>query len=91
MKLYGNLEQAPCPVKKGHSKMEILLHELSSDDDADINAPTSLLTDSSKPWQKEFNQYLEVRDEVPEGMTLIQWWGVGLSCSLWFCGLLCSS
>jgi hypothetical protein len=61
--------------------MEILLRELSSDDDADIDAPSSLLADSSKPWQKEFNQYLDVRDEVPEGMTLIQWWGVGLTCS----------
>ena len=31
---------------------------------------------------REFNQYIQVQDEVPEGMTLVQWWGVCLECQL---------
>jgi len=27
-------------------------------------------------WRREFNRYLNGEDELPEGMTLVQWWAV---------------
>jgi hypothetical protein len=54
------------------------MRELSSDDEAEADIPSSSYADSSKPWKREFTQYLDVRDEVLEGMSLVQWWGVCL-------------
>ena len=31
---------------------------------------------SEKPWQVEFNHYLNMHDVLPEGMTVVKWWGV---------------
>jgi hypothetical protein len=32
--------------------------------------------DSEKPWLAEFNRYLNTHDVLPEGMTIVKWWGV---------------
>ena len=32
--------------------------------------------DPTKPWLKEFNQYLDTTDELSDGQTLVQRWGV---------------
>ena len=32
--------------------------------------------DSEKPWMAEFNRYLNTHDVLPEGMTVVKWWGV---------------
>ena len=32
--------------------------------------------DSEKPWLAEFNRYLNTHDILPEGMTVVKWWGV---------------
>jgi len=73
----------PARAKKGRpatSNMNKLLRELdssgddsSSDDDA---GPSATPADPAKPWLKEFNQYLNMIDELADGQTLVQWWGV---------------
>ncbi len=37
--------------------------------------PTATDVNSTKPWLKEFRQYLDGHDEVPSDMTVVQWWG----------------
>ena len=37
--------------------------------------------DSEKPWLAEFNRYLNTHDVLPEGMTVVKWWGV---CNIFF-------
>lgn len=32
----------------------------------------------SEPWLQAFNLYIDSVDEVPKGMTTVQWWGVSL-------------
>ena len=32
--------------------------------------------DSEKPWLTKFNRYLNMHDVLPEGMTVVKWWGV---------------
>ena len=32
--------------------------------------------DLEKPWLAEFNRYLNTHDILPEGMTVVKWWGV---------------
>ena len=82
MELHGASGGAPQPTRKGRSKTDRLLRELSSEDEDDTHVTHPSSSDSSKPWMREFNQYIQVRDEVPEGMTLVQWWGVCLECQL---------
>ena len=73
MELHGASGGVPKPIRQGRLKTDRLLRELSSEEDSDeIHVSHSSPSDSSKPWMREFNQYIQVRDEVPEGMTLHQ-------------------
>ena len=62
------------------SRLRTLLHELDSSDDDEL--PSNALGSSATPndatpaWLKEFNVYINTTDEIPEGQTIIQWWGV---------------
>jgi hypothetical protein len=50
-------------------------------DDTNMSEPTVSLQpadNSTDPWLKEFNQYLDTADQIPEGQTLIEWWAVSL-------------
>jgi hypothetical protein len=53
---------------------------LSSGDEDEGLSTTSDLggtdSDTSHPWMKEFNRYLDSVDELTEDMTIVQWWGV---------------
>ena len=68
----------PAPPKK-KSKMSKLLREIS--DDESIPTP-SAPTDPTRPWYKDFRRYLDTEDELPEDMTIVQWWGVRFSCKI---------
>ena len=54
------METAPYPASAHDSDYDM------SDDDGD---PT-------KPWLAEFERYLMTHDIVPEGMLVVEWWGV---------------
>ena len=50
-------------------------------DDTNMSEPTVSLQpadNSTDLWLKEFNQYLDTADQIPEGQTLIEWWAVSL-------------
>jgi hypothetical protein len=56
-----------------------LLRELESsdnDDSSSDNSGPSTLVDPTKPWLKEFNQYLNTTDELSDSQMIVQWWGV---------------
>lgn len=71
------------PQKKSQgsrSRFRTLLHELDSSDDESDNAPGTqnsvAFTDATPTWLTDFNAYLNTTDEIPDGQTIIQWWGV---------------
>jgi len=37
---------------------------------------SQLANNTARPLLKEFNQYLDMVDQIPEGQTLIEWWAV---------------
>lgn len=62
------------------SKVHNLLRELDSSDDEnsdDESSPSVGAYDPAKPWLWEYNLYFNTTDEIPEGQSLVQWWGVG--------------
>ena len=65
---------------KGKRKHTSLYDDrVSSDDDTSSISPA----EGSKGWRKEFNKFLQGDDELGEGMTLVQFWGVS-DLLLWF-------
>lgn len=53
------------------------MEEYTGADEDELASATSTPTpNTSKPWLREFNQYLNGGDEVPSGMMIVQWWGV---------------
>ncbi|KAJ3531266.1 hypothetical protein NM688_g7598 [Phlebia brevispora] len=71
--MYGS--SGPAPFAKKSSKLTSLMCELS-DDESDAECTSSPLTAvDGKPWLAEFNRYLDTTESIPEGMSVIQWWG----------------
>ena len=65
----------PKSSRKGNTKLAKLMAKYNSHESGDTT-PTPTDANSSKPWLKEFHQYLNGHDEVPSEMTVVQWWGV---------------
>lgn len=55
------------------------LLKLTEDSDWDMSDEGE--GDTDKPWLAEFNRYLNTHDVLPEGMTIVEWWGV---CNVFF-------
>lgn len=81
--MYGVAGAPQAAVKKGNKKLARLLAEDSTDEETDVpstsgSANPLLDSDAHKPWLREFNAYINGVDEVPNGMTITKWWGVGI-------------
>jgi hypothetical protein len=80
--MHGNNPTPSQPRRTGKSairKVGILIRELSSDDDEDCmeSGANSTTGDSTDPWRKDFNGYLNSKDQLGD-MTIVEWWGVSL-------------
>jgi hypothetical protein len=54
-----------------------LLRELSDDeDDTMVDAGMDIPDDPQQPWLRDYHAYMDISEQVPEGWTAIQWWGV---------------
>jgi hypothetical protein len=79
--MYGEAGAPPAAVKKHNKKLARLLAEDSTDEELDVPLAATPLpadSDTNKPWLREFKQYINGVDEVPNGMTITKWWGVSL-------------
>ena len=65
----GSNATAPHPTSAQDSDYDM------SDDDSDSG-------DLTKPWLAEYQRYISTCDVVPEGMSLVEWWGVSLKSSI---------
>jgi len=80
LEMYGN-NLAPAPRRRtGQSatrKLGILIRELSDDeDDADSSPASPIVPEDLRraPWQKDFNGYLNSKDQLGN-LTITEWWG----------------
>jgi hypothetical protein len=65
------------PLTKS-KELRALLRELSDDEEDVAVDTTDIPTDPQRPWLCDFCAYIDVREQVPEGWTAIQWWSVSL-------------
>lgn len=66
--------------------------DTDSDDDITIPSASAVASQTGKPWFADFRKYMDAVDELPEDMSVVTWWGVGLpfihsSARLTFVGL----
>ncbi|KAJ3804312.1 hypothetical protein F5876DRAFT_70738 [Lentinula aff. lateritia] len=74
--MYGSTNTFPYTSKKAApvpGKCSMLMRELSDDED---DASASVSTSNGSPWMDEFSKYYDAKDIVPEGMSIVQWWGM---------------
>jgi len=67
--------------KKGKG-LHVLLRELSDDEELegrnmDMAGP-DVPDDPQQPWLHGYHGYVDVPEQVPDGWTAIQWWGVSI-------------
>lgn len=79
--MYGSLsETGPRKVSERSKKSRRLLDDfgLSSDEEDRSEQPASAPSGSSSTpaWERAFDQYMNGDDDVPDGMSLVEWWGV---------------
>jgi len=68
--------------KKGKG-LHALLRELSDDEeDATVHLSLDVPYDPQRPWLHDYHAYMDVLEQVPEGYTAIQWWGVSFAVSI---------
>ncbi|KAF9031028.1 hypothetical protein BJ165DRAFT_870717 [Panaeolus papilionaceus] len=53
-------------------KRRVNISNLSDDE----SAPDSSSSASAEPWRSEWDSYLTTREIIPDGMGIVQWWGV---------------
>jgi hypothetical protein len=81
MELNGTDIMKPTKAVKtiaAYGKVKQLLYELSDDDDDDDDMLASSLTNSNPhhPWLHKFQGYLNSKDQLATGMSIVQWWGL---------------
>ena len=68
-------------------KIHALLRELSDDEDNLVNVELESLdvpSDPQRPWLNDYRAYMDFAEQVPDGWTPVQWWGVSrLIRSIW--------
>jgi hypothetical protein len=63
--------------------LNALLQELSDDEeDTTMDTGSDVPDDPQQPWIHDYCAYINVPEQVPEGWTAIQWWGVSTSVSI---------
>lgn len=72
------ITRASAPSRKNKGLRTLLRELTSSDDEEDTPADTGLdiPDDPQRPWLHDYRAYLDALEQVPEGWTAIQWWGV---------------
>jgi hypothetical protein len=67
--------------KKGKG-LHALLQELSDEEDEMVGMGLDVPEDPQRPWLCDYWAYMDVLEQMLEGWTVIQWWGVSISISI---------
>ena len=73
----GSTVRPPVQPRKGKG-LNMLLRELSDDEDNMMDTRLDVQDDPQRPWFRDFHAYMDVPEQVREGWNAIQWWGVSV-------------
>jgi hypothetical protein len=67
-------------TKKSQKVDGLIRDNIETDSEYEGDDEEDPLSDLMKPWRGEFLRFLNAKDVIPEGVGIVQWWGVsGLS------------
>ena len=72
----GSTSKTPAQSQKTKG-LRALLREVS-DDEEETMGNVEPSDDPERPWLRDYQAYLDVREQIPEGWTTIKWWGVSI-------------
>ena len=67
--------QGTLPNRKA-KKIHVLLRELSDDKDDMVDIGLDVLGDPQCPWLHDYHTYIDFIEQIPDGWSAVQWWGV---------------
>ncbi|KAG6839805.1 hypothetical protein C0991_011517, partial [Blastosporella zonata] len=53
-----------------------MLHSTNWSDLEDLDSNLDTPNDPDQLWKDEFQWYLNTNDVLPDGMTIVEWWGI---------------
>ena len=68
--------QESATLKKTKRGIHALLHKLSDDEDNTTDSHPGVSEDHDQLWSQHFDAYMNVSEQVPDGWSVIKWWGV---------------
>ena len=71
----GSTVRPSAQSRKGKG-LNALLRELS--DDEEDTVMDTVPDDPQRPWLRDYSAYVDVCEQVPNGWSAIQWWGVSV-------------
>jgi hypothetical protein len=75
--LSGSSTARPSVKSRKDKGLSALLRELSDDEeDTTMDTRSDVPDDPQRPWIRDYRAYMDVPEQVLEGWTAIQWWGV---------------
>jgi hypothetical protein len=70
----------PSALFRKDEGLRTLLRELTDDkEDTAVDTGVDVPGDPQRPWLCDYRAYVDVPEQVPEGWTAIQWWGIHIS------------
>lgn len=80
LRLHSGPTTTPSAPPTKNKGLHALLRELSDDEeDSMADTEADVPDDPQRPWLRDYRAYMDVPEQVPEGWTAIQWWGVSIS------------
>ena len=64
------------PSNRGKGPRSLLREVSDDEDDTMVDTGVDIPDDRQRPWLRDYRAYMDVSEQVPEGWTAIQWWGV---------------
>ena len=71
----GSITGLSTRSRKG-KKLHALLRELSDDEDVMVDMGLDVPDDPQRPWIHDYHAYMDVNEQLPDGWSAVQWWGV---------------
>jgi hypothetical protein len=78
IKLSGGSTTRSSAQSRNGKGLHVLLRELSDDEEPTADARLDVPDDPQRPWLRDYRAYIDTLEQVPDGWTAVQWWGVSV-------------
>jgi len=74
----GSMTRVSAPSRKNKGLCALLQELSDNEEDTMVDAGLDVPDDPQRPWLCDYHAYVDILEQVPEGWTAVQWWGVSV-------------